>query len=277
MKLIADSGSTKTEWCLVNNDKSTRKIITSGINPFYQSTHEILQNLHDDFPAIKASIDEIFFYGAGCGNIEKNKMVENALKNFFNSVKITINSDLLGTARSLCQEREGIACILGTGSNSCKYNGKYIEKNVSPLGYYLGDEGSGAIIGKKLVADILKNQLSSTTIELFFDTYKTKVSEIMENVYKKKFPNRYLAQFTKFISNNIEIEELERIVLFCFDEFVKRNLLQYDNIQNLKTNFVGSVAYYFNKQLKKIMDKNHLAIGIITQVPMEGLRKYHNV
>ncbi|MDF1550027.1 MAG: ATPase [Bacteroidales bacterium] len=276
MKIIADSGSTKTEWSLIDDKGNRNTVITAGINPFYQSTQEILENLQQDFSIRSTNVQEIFFYGAGCANPEKNKIVENALSAFFKAERIVVESDLLGAARSLCQDKEGIVCILGTGSNSCYYNGNKIEKNVSPLGYKLGDEGSGAVIGEKLIADILKKQLSEETIKLFFETYKILPSEIMDNVYQKKFPNRYLAQFTKFITEHIDIKELEDIVLFCFGEFVRRNLKQYANLHALQAHFTGSVAFYFQAQLKKTAIKNNLIIGNITKSPMEGLIKYHN-
>lgn len=275
MKLIADSGSTKTDWCLIYDDSSMERILTPGINPFYQTTLEIVTNLEEGFPNIDGTIHELFFYGAGCANEEKNRIVENAIFEFFAVEEVFVASDLLGAARSLCQDGEGIACILGTGSNSCHYRDGDIIKNVSPLGYKLGDEGSGAVIGEKLVSDVLKKQLSAATIEMFFDRYKITPTEIIDNVYRKTFPNRYLAQFTKFIADNIHIAELENIVLYCFDEFVRRNLLQYDGLSTLKTYYTGSIGYHFKEQLIKTAEKNKLMIGDITKSPMEGLIKFH--
>ncbi len=277
MILIADGGSTKTDWCLqVGNDQYER-IKTSGINPYYQSEEEIANSLMQEFSLPKTQIEQIFFYGAGCANAKKNAIVQSALNQCFKTKNIEINSDLLGAARSLCQEEEGIACIMGTGSNSCHYKGGKIVKNVSPLGYRLGDEGSGAVIGEKLVSDILKKQLSASTTEMFFARYQITADEIIENVYRKKFPNRYLAQFTKFIFDNPHIKELEDIVLFCFDDFVRRNLLQYDRIMKIKVNFTGSIAFHFQPQLLKTMQKYKLTIGKISSAPMEGLMAYHGV
>jgi len=275
MKLIADSGSTKTEWCLIDDDGNADRIIASGINPFYQTTQDILQSLQNEFKPINGTIQEIFFYGAGCANAEKNKIVGDALVQFFGCKQVCIESDLMGAAHALCQSDAGIACILGTGSNSCHYDGHTIVKNVSPLGFILGDEGSGAVMGKRLIADILKQQLSDTTIQLFFNTYHTTPAEILDKVYKQAFPNRYLAQYTKFLSQNIHIGELEKLVLNCLDEFVGRNLLQY-NTDDLMVFFTGSIAHYFRAQLEKVMEKNGLKIGAINQAPMEGLIEYHN-
>ncbi|MCU4162914.1 ATPase [Carboxylicivirga caseinilyticus] len=276
MILIADSGSTKTEWRLVSNDNNSNETcITKGINPFYQDTAEILQSLQEEYTLNNRKPQFIFFYGAGCANQEKNKVVENALSAFFTSEHISINSDLVGAARSLCQTEEGIACILGTGSNSCHFDGEVITKNVSPLGFIIGDEGSGAVLGKRLMGDILKNQLSSPLVDLFFNTYKTDRAEILDHIYKKPFPNRYLAQYTKFISANVHNKELEDLVISSFKDFIQRNLLQYNNLPQLPIHFTGSIAFYFKVQLEKALATFKLTAGKISQSPMEGLIHYH--
>ncbi len=275
MILIADSGSTKTEWHLLTDETTENRCITKGINPFYQSSTDILQNLKEEYTLKNAKPQAIHFYGAGCANEEKNNIVKQALIDFFGDTHITINSDLMGAARALCQSKKGIACILGTGSNSCYYDGQAIASNVSPLGFIIGDEGSGAVLGKKLMADILKNQLSKDTIQLFFDKYKTTAADILDNIYKKPFPNRYLAQYTKFLSENIHLPELENLVITSFKEFIERNLLQYDNISQIPINFTGSIAYYFKDQLEKALTDYNLKPETISQAPMSGLIEYH--
>ncbi len=277
MTLIADSGSTKTEWHLLS-DNPTKNItcITNGINPFYQTSAEIVQSLNEEYTLNSAKPQEIFFYGAGCANEEKNRIVKEALIKFFDTQNITINSDLTGAARSLCQNNEGIACILGTGSNSCYYNGETVTANVSPLGFIIGDEGSGAVLGKKLVGDILKNQLPQTIIELFFNEYQTNCGEILDHIYKRPLPNRYLAQYTRFLSKHIHLQELEDIVSNAFEEFIKRNLLQYPNVKELKINFTGSIAHHFTSQLEKALNKYKLTLGTVSQAPMNGLVQYHS-
>ncbi|MBS2211937.1 ATPase [Carboxylicivirga mesophila] len=276
MVLIADSGSTKTEWCLLSNGSILGKCITKGINPFYQSSTDILQSLREEYTLNNTKPQAIHFYGAGCANEEKNNIVHNALLEFFGEMPININSDLMAAAHSLCQNNEGIACILGTGSNSCHYDGQNIINNVSPLGFIIGDEGSGAVLGKKLIADILKKQLPLAAIELFFSKYNTTPAEILDNIYKKPFPNRYLAQYTKFISENIAIPELESLVIVSFKEFIERNLLQYNNIEQLEIHFTGSIAFHFTKQLRKALASYKLNLGSVNQAPMEGLIQYHN-
>lgn len=276
MILIADSGSTKTEWYLLTNGAKENRCITKGINPFYQSSTDILQSLKEEYTLNNEKPQAIHFYGAGCANEEKNNIVKQALLNYFGDTHITINSDLMGAARSLCQGQQGIACILGTGSNSCYYDGQTIAKNVSPLGFIVGDEGSGAVLGKKLIADILKNQLPKETIQLFFTKYSTTPAEILENIYKKPFPNRYLAQYTRFLSENINLPELEKLVIDSFKEFIQRNLLQYDNIEQLPINFTGSIAYHFQEQLVQALASHDLQPTTINQAPMSGLIAYHN-
>jgi len=277
MILIADSGSTKTEWRLIGKKPiSNNTCITKGINPFYQTSDEIFQSLKEEYTLNNVKPQEIHFYGAGCANEEKNSIVKKALSDYFEIHSITIDSDLTGAARSLCKNNEGIACILGTGSNSCHYDGKNITANVSPLGFIIGDEGSGAVLGKKLLGDILKNQLPQSIIELFFNEYQTDRAEILDHIYKKKFPNRYLAQYTRFLSKYIHLKELEDIVIDSFEEFINRNILQYPHVKQLKINFTGSIAHHFKPQLKKALLKYELTFGTLSQAPMDGLVAYHN-
>jgi len=274
MILIADSGTTKTEWCMINNGGTSETLITPGINPFYQEEENITAILQKEFTAAK-KFDSIYFYGAGCINKEKQDIVRNSLMQVFEAKRIFIGSDLLAAAHSMCQDQSGIACILGTGSNSCYYNGSEIVANVSPLGFILGDEGSGAVLGKKLIGDILKNQLPQSLINDFFETYHTTAAEILENVYKKPFPSRYLADFTKFLSKNIKHPEIENIVILSFREFVTRNLLQYPGIERTPIHFTGSIAFHFEVQLRKVIEEQNLILGNIERAPMNGLIKYH--
>lgn len=274
MQLIADSGSTKTEWVILHKD-SKQRVVTSGINPFFESTKTIFDKLSAEWTDNKITPKEIHFYGAGCANAEKNEVVTLALQQFFQSKNISVNSDLLGAARSLCFNSEGIACILGTGANSCHFNGTEIIKNVSPLGFILGDEGSGAVIGKTLLADILKKQLPSHIINLFFEETKLEATDILNAVYKKPFPNRYMAQFTKFIKSHTDIPELESIVLRSFDRFISRNLLQYDKVNKLPIHFTGSIAFHFKKQLEQALEERGLQAGTINSQPMDGLITFH--
>lgn len=273
--LVADSGSTKTHWILFKDGKISDPFISCGINPFYQDTDSIVKLISATLASnVIIQPDHIYFYGAGCAN-QKEIIVYNALQQIYPTAKIFVGSDLLGAARALCQNNSGIACILGTGSNSCYYDGKEIVSHVSPLGYILGDEGSGAVLGKKLISDILKNQLPEIISEKFFETYQLNVNSILDSAYKQPFPNRYLAQFSKFISTNIDIPEIENIVLESFEEFITRNILQYEQVSSSNIYFTGSIAYYFKPQLIKSLEKFSLKPSKITQAPLEDLINYH--
>ncbi len=276
MILIADSGSTKTHWCLVENKTIIKEIFTTGINPFYQTEEEIAAEIHNSvLPEMGGDISHIYFYGAGCNFPIKKQMVANAIHAAYPDAKIEVNNDLLAAARALCGKQAGIACILGTGSNSCFYNGTEIEQNISPLGFILGDEGSGAILGKLFISDLLKNQIPEDLKIKFFEETKITVEEIMENVYKKPFPNRYLAQFTRFISNKIDdSEHLQQLVYNSFVSFFERNVQQYD-YHNYKVSFIGSIAVCFEKQLRKAALNNNIQLDKIIQNPIQRLIIYH--
>jgi glucosamine kinase len=276
MILIADSGSTKAEWVVVKDGTPGDSFFTSGISPIYLNETGILEVLKKELPALSGqSFSEVYFYGSGCNSEDNNNIVKRAVGKFVKADSVFVGSDVLAAAVSLCFNREGIACILGTGSNSCYYNGKEIVYNVPPLGYILGDEGSAAVMGKKLVSDILKKQLPEGVRTLFFETYKTTTAEIIENVYRTPFPSRYLGKFARFLSSNIEIPELYSIVESSLDDFIVRNILQYPESAFCKINFTGSIAYNFKIILEKGLSRHSLNSGIITLAPMKNLVKYH--
>jgi glucosamine kinase len=276
MILIADGGSTKTEWRAVEDCKSEASIFSAGINPYFLSADEIYQLIKKDLGSLTGQTpDSIWFYGTGCNSDAKNRKVSEALALLFPDSEIFIGSDLLGAARSLCQDQPGIACIMGTGSNSCYYNGKEIVSNVAPLGYILGDEGGGAVLGKKLLSAILKKQVPPVLIDAFFDTYKMSPADILDSVYMKPFPNRFLGQFAKFISANIQYPELQKIITSSFDEFIMRNILQYPESKDHPVNFTGSIAFYFRSFLEERLSNNGLSTGKITLSPASELVKFH--
>jgi N-acetylglucosamine kinase-like BadF-type ATPase len=275
MILIADSGSTKTDWRILSSKGEVSKIETPGINPFYQDRDDIVSNLGNSFSNFKKEITEIYFYGAGCATTEKCDLVKSALKSVFPVAKIEVASDLLGAARALCGNSPGIVCILGTGSNSCYYNGNHINKNIPPLGLILGDEGSGAVMGKKLVADYLKDIMPGDIKTLFEKEYSHTYNEIMENVYRKDFPNRYLAGYTHFLKTYIEKKYCSDLVKQSFLEFAQRNILQYPESKNLPVSFTGSISYYFEPQLKEILSKLDIKTEKVVRNPIELLVDYH--
>ncbi len=276
MIIIADSGSTKTEWRVIEGKGAEKSYITSGLNPYLLTGDNIYQLLKEEMPGLEGlSVSDIYFYGTGCNNAEKENVIKGSLSRFFKAGEVHVSSDLLAAARSLCMNDEGIACIIGTGSNSCYYDGKIIVSNVSPLGYILGDEGGGAFIGKNLLSGVLKKQLPGYVIDNFYKAYPLSRAEILDNVYSRPFPNRFLGQFTRFVSDNIHVPELQNIIISGFDDFIRRNVLQYPEAKELPIHFTGSVAFYFRSYLEELIKKYRLHPGKITLKPMDDLVTYH--
>lgn len=277
MKLIADSGSTKTDWCLMDGNIVMKRIKTKGFNPFFETEKEIEYELSNALVPkipIGTKIEAIHFFGAGC-TPEKAPIVARALMmQVSDEARVEVCSDMVGAARALCGNEPGIVCILGTGSNSCEYDGKKIVKNVSPLGFILGDEGSGAVLGKILVGDLLKNQLGEELKEKFLTQYKLTTAEIIDRVYRQPFPNRFLASLQPFMEDNLDNEAIFYLVMEAFSHFIARNVMQYD-YQHLPVHFTGSVAYAYRKVLEKSSELTGIQLGIITNSPMEGLIKYY--
>ena len=277
MILIADSGSTKTDWCMAEKGVAIKRIPTKGMNPFFQSEDEMVEEMkHSLLPELDGKRPEaVYFYGAGCA-FDKVEIVRRAISSVLSLdlAAIEVNSDMLAAARSVCGHEAGIACILGTGSNSCFYNGKEIEANVSPLGFILGDEGSGAVLGKLFIGDLLKNQLPAGLKEKFLERYQLTPAAIIDRVYRKPFPNRFLATLSPFISEHITIPEVRQLVKQSFKAFLVRNVMQYD-YQHYAVGFNGSVAWYYRDILEEALSETGLKMGIIIKAPMEGLLKYH--
>lgn len=228
------------------------------------------------FPLLKgyAELNSLFFYGAGCNSPEKNRMIEEIFSEEM-PLRVAIESDLLGAARALCGRSAGVACILGTGSNSCFYDGSRIVEQVSPLGYLLGDEGSGAVLGRELVGDCLKRQLPAELTERFFQRFNLTAAEILEQVYRRPFPNRFLAGLVPFLSEEIAQPEIRELVRRNFERFFIRNLFHYTDVSNHSIHFTGSVAWYFRDILQEVAQSLHLQIGEICQSPMGGLVAFH--
>jgi len=254
-----------------------KRIKTKGINPFFESEQEIEYELSTSLvPKLPrdARISSIHFFGAGC-TPEKSPILARALMMQVNeNAHVEVRSDMVGAARALAGHEPGIVCILGTGSNSCEYDGKEITKNVSPLGFILGDEGSGAVLGKILVGDLLKNQLGEELKEKFLTQYNLTTAEIIDRVYRQPFPNRFLASLQPFLEENLDNEAIFYLVMESFSHFIARNVMQYD-YQHLPVHFTGSVAYAYRKVLEKSADLTGIQLGNVTKSPMEGLIKYY--
>ena len=278
MILIADCGSTKIDWCLIENSKVVNQIFTCGMNAIMLTEEEMAARIAAELmPELgKVDVDAVYFYGAGCISEDVCSNVANAIRASIPAPVIEVHTDLLAAARALCGHNPGIACIMGTGSNSCYYDGKEIVDNVSPLGYILGDEGSGAVLGKLLVGDVLKNQLPKELCDKFLKQFNLDRLTIIRRVYKEPQGNRFLASVTPFLIQNIEEPAIHRLVLNSFKSFVVRNIAQYPGYRDLKVNFIGSIAYYYKNVLAEAADAVDCTIGTIIKSPMEGLIRFHS-
>lgn len=281
MKLIVDSGSTKTDWCFADSSDVYVLVHTDGINPVVQSYDEMLSVVQEQMlPRAKqqsldlASLDEVYFYGAGC-TPELRLTVEKALRVAVGEKpSVYVDSDLLAAARALCGTDSGIACILGTGSNSCYYDGEDIKEHTPALGYILGDEGSGAVLGRNFINGILKGTLSRELRDEFLEEYQISQADIIDKVYHSATPNRFLASLSKFILPHIDDESLEALVVRNFENFIISNIRNYSEAKPV-INAVGSVAFLYRKQLEQAAMSQGYELGKILKSPLEGLLDYH--
>lgn len=278
MKLIADCGSTKIDWCVVADQKVVKQVFTMGMNAVMLTEEEMQQRiaaeLMPELGDLAKEIKEVYFYGAGCF-AEVCGSVANAIRANIPAETIEVHTDLLAAARALCGREPGVACIMGTGSNSCLYDGKDIVDNVSPLGYILGDEGSGAVLGKLLLGDVLKKQLPDDLCEKFLTQYELDRMTIIRRVYKEPQANRFLASVTPFLIQNIDRPEIKAFVVRSFKQFFIRNIQNYKGYADLKVNFIGSIAYYYADTLREAATECGCTVGTIIKSPMEGLIAYH--
>lgn len=275
--LIADSGATKCEWCLVKKNGRKKVIFTQGISPYFLNATQIEAIIRNELiPTLKdTDIDAVYFYGTGCANPDNAKLVTKAIKMVFKQSDVHVTHDLMAAARSLFGDNKGVACILGTGSNSCFFNGKKIVKNSPGLGYVLGDEGSGAYLGKKVLQYYLYNTFDEELSYKFSIKYKVAVTDVLEAVYKKPFPNRYLATYTLFLSENRGHYMIENIIEDGLNDFFFTHLCKYGESWKYPISFVGGVAYGFRDVLIELCEGYEFELGTILKNPMEGLVKYH--
>lgn len=278
MKLLADSGSSKTDWVLVCDDLVIKQISTQGINPIHQPLDVINTILLDELlPHLgkdKNNIAEVWFYGSGCRPAEAD-MIKTVLSNILTSATfISVDNDLLGAARALCGHSAGVACILGTGANSCWYDGSKIIKNTPPLGYILGDEGSGAVMGKQFLNALLKGRLSGEIVKSFEQELSLSLSDVIYKVYKASLPNRFLASLCPFISRYKDEGAVHQLIVDNFCTFIINNINPY-HCDNEYINAVGSIAYYFRNELVEAIQAQHYKVGKIVRSPINGLIEYH--
>lgn len=276
--LIADSGSTKTQWNLVSEDKKVKESFSIGINPYFISKNQIIENLKQHFTDIgeREEVDKLFFYGSGCSLADKCEIVYSALKEVFVNANIEVASDLLASARAVFSNSKGISCILGTGSNVAIYNGEKFTGNINSLGYALGDQASGAYIGKELIRSFFQAEMPIELRIKFQQSYNVDLATVLDNVYNNKFPNRYLAGFATFASQNIENVFIKSLITKGIQQFILLQLgsLNFDKSQ-YEVGFVGSVAYYFKDILISHLELSGYKVGKIIKAPMEGLLEFH--
>lgn len=276
MKLIADSGSTKTAWKLIETPGKSKDMKTFGLNPFFRTEDEIYEEVKSTLlPATGSEINEIYFYGAGVVNEEKGSIVKKALARIYPNASIEAHSDVVGAARALFGNNAGIACILGTGSNVCLYDGEKITGGVSPLGFILGDEGSGAVMGRKLLGDYFKEVMPVSICEKFTERFNITREEALNRVYRGEKPNQFLAQFTPFLSENADSAYCQEFVQRNFMEFFERNVTKIPNFSDFPIGFVGSVAWHFSQILINTADYYGFTNPVIIKDPIDGLERYY--
>jgi N-acetylglucosamine kinase-like BadF-type ATPase len=275
MILIADSGSTKTDWRLIDGSKVT-SYTTIGFNPYHISSDAIIETLNkSELSLVRSSIKQLFFYGAGCSSDAKKKIIKEPLSVFFTDARVEVEHDMLGAARATCGKNEGMVGILGTGSNSCMYDGSNIIESIPALGYVLGDYGSGVDIGKAFLRMLLLGDLPKA-IELDFNQkYNLSIDDILNAVYKEALPNRFLASFSEFVYQHLSNNEMKELVEACFKSFFDTNISKYTNYQIKKLHLIGSVAYAYKGLIENVAINYSITLGKIIKKPIDELVIYH--
>ena len=276
MILIADSGSSKTDWRVIHSDKRISQHRGIGFNPYYQTSEEMAIQMQDEnLMNFESEIEEIYFYGAGCSSPDRKNEVSSALKTVFPTAKIIIDHDLAAAARSTCGHQAGIACILGTGSNSCDYDGVQIVDSRPAPGYIFGDEGGGGYVGRKLLKDFINDEMPSEIKKELVDNFHLTNTVIQEHVYQKPFPNRYMASFCRFITEHKSNPYCYMLYYSSFQEFFKQHVMKYKDYSQKPVNFVGSIAYYNSDILRKAAFDVEINVNLIIESPIAGLTLYH--
>ncbi len=277
MILVADGGSTKIDWGKVDDNGQINHFQTIGVNPYFYEAEKVYEILAPELQTIadRAYITEIFFYGAGCSSPLRNSRVEEALQRFFPNASILVDHDLLGAAKALCGKEAGIATILGTGSNSCLFDGEKIISQSGGIGYILGDEGSGAYLGKRLIRDIFYKEAPEEIETAFYQTYQTNKDEIIDNIYRKPSPNRYLGSFAPFLSEYYTNHYIQQIIYEAFSEFCRHHVIRYEKYRDYPVHAVGSIGYHFKDLFHQVLKENEAQPGIVLTRPIDELTVFH--
>jgi len=275
--IVADSGSTKCDWILSNRDKET-ETVTMGFNPFFHSKEFVAAKLEENHLLKRYALEaeNVFFYGAGCSNPKRNEEIVSALKQIFTHASIYVGHDLEGAALAVTPQKEGIACILGTGSNSTYWDGKKSIEHVPALGYVMGDEASGTYFGKILLRDFLYARLPQEIEQYLEEVFSLTKESIFDNVYSKLHPNVYLASFMKIFGLFRDYPYVQNVLREGFEEFCKFHIMCYENHKEIPVHFIGSVAYYFQVELAQVLKSYGIALGQVVQKPVYNLFSHLN-
>lgn len=275
MILVADSGSSKTDW-MAYSPNQILSFSTQGINPYFVNAHDVVKILskNKEIAPYATAVKEVYFFGSGCSSPDKHEIISNGLSAFFTKAFISVDHDLIGSAYATCGDKKGLACILGTGSNISYYDGKNVHDGKHGLGYVLGDEGSGTYFGKKILLSFLYQTMPADLREAFAKAYEVNKDIVIENIYQKPLPNSYLAGFSRFMKAHQSHPFIQQVLHDGFQEFIDTNVKDYKSYRSLDCNFVGSIAYYYQDELRATFAANHIKVGKILQKPIEGIFDY---
>ncbi|WP_379085231.1 N-acetylglucosamine kinase [Pedobacter sp. UC225_65] len=275
MILVADSGSSKTDW-MAYSPTHTLSFSTQGINPYFVNAHDVVRILskNRDLSAYATAIKEVYFFGSGCSTPDKHEIISNGLSAFFTNAFISVDDDLIGSAYATCGDKKGLTCILGTDSNISYFDGVNVHSGKHGLGYVLGDEGSGTFFGRKVLTSYLYHTMPAELSEIFAKTFEVTKDIVINNIYQKPFPNSYLATFSRFMIGHKEHPFIQQMLKDGFQEFIDTNVKDYKAYKTLECNFVGSIAYYYRDELRAVFAENGIKVGKILQKPIEGIYEY---
>lgn len=276
MIIIADSGGSKIDWRLLLKNGEVKQAHTAGFNPYYQPLEHLQTVIRDSLvPLTTEAVTKIFYYGTGVSSEKNQNLIQSAFAEHYPAAQIEIGWDLLAAARALCGHERGIACILGTGSNSCLYNGEQIIDNVANLGWILADEGSGTNLGKQIIFDYFRGNMPEKLAAQFKARFPWSREEVLEKVYQQEKPGAFLASFAKFIFQHLKEPYCYQLVYKSFDEFYTNNVMKYANYQQTKVHFTGSIAFYFSDVLRQVANDKGITVKNILEGPIAGLTLYH--
>ena len=276
MIIVADSGGSKIDWRLLKRDGTIGQANSAGFNPYYQPIEHLNKIAEETLlPEVKDNVSKIFFYGTGVSSEKNVVSIQNVFLKYFPEAKIEVGWDLLAAARALCGREPGIACILGTGSNSCLYNGEKIIDNVANLGWILADEGSGTYLGKQLIFDYFRKEMPESLARQFHARFAWSREEVLEKVYQHEKPGAFLASFAKFIFQHLKEPYCYKLAYQSFSDFFENNVMKYDNYKNLKVHFTGSIGFYFSDVVRQVANDKGITVKNILEGPIAGLTLYH--